>query len=100
MIKEGDRHGEIRVRRPSEHEVFTRGIPRIPRLQPCHSDLHLHPLMVTLRAKRDPRGRSRSKRGYVRSVTSGIPWGSRATDLWRVKAIRSGSPHSHDGAKA
>lgn len=36
--------------------MFTRGIPGIPRLQPCHSDLHLHPLTVALRARRDPRG--------------------------------------------
>ena len=57
VIKGGDGHGEIREWRPSEHEVFTGGIPHIPQLQPCHSNLHLRPLMVTLCAKRDPRAR-------------------------------------------
>lgn len=45
MIKGGDGHGEISVWGPSEHEVFTRGIPRIPHLQSCHSNLDLHPLI-------------------------------------------------------
>lgn len=47
--------GDKTCGKPSEHELFTSGgIPDIPQLQPCHSDLHLHRLMVTFRDQRDP----------------------------------------------